>query len=83
MQEATKYGVYVVQAIFSMSVKQTERVYEFTYLGVVFDERLSWGSHVKKVISKAGKRVGMLGRLRNNLMTHSANVAVVKEIVRP
>ena len=76
-QEATTYGD------FSMSVKQIERVHEFTYLGVVFDERLSWGSHVKKVISKAGKRVGMLGRLRNNLMTHSANVAVVKEIVRP
>ena len=66
-----------------MSVKQIERVHEFTYLGVVFEERLSWGSHVKKVISKAGKRVGMLGRLRNNLMTHSANVAAVKEIVRP
>ena len=45
--------------------KQIERVHEFTYLGVVFDERLSWGSHVKKVISKAGKRVGMLGRLRD------------------
>ena len=28
--------------------KQIERVHEFTYLGVVFDERLSWGSHVKR-----------------------------------
>ena len=50
------------------------RVHEFSYLGVVFDERLSWGSHVKKMISKAGKHVGMLGRLCNNLMTHCANV---------
>ena len=32
--------------------KQIERVHEFTYVGV-FDERLSWGSHVRKVISKA------------------------------
>ena len=52
--------------------KQIERVHEFTYLGVVFDERLSWGSHVRKVISKAGKRVGMLGCLCDNLTTHSS-----------
>ena len=62
--------------------KQIERVHEFTYLGVAFDERLSWGSHVKKVISKAGKRVGMLGRLRDNLTTHSANVVYIS-LIRP
>ena len=62
--------------------KQIERVHEFTYLGVVFDERLSWGSHVKKVISKAGKRVRMLGRLRDNLTTHSANVVYIS-LIRP
>ena len=62
--------------------KQIERVHEFTYLGVVFDERLSWGSHVKKMISKAGKRVGMLGRLGDNLTTHSANV-VYFSLIRP
>ena len=63
--------------------KQIERVHEFTYLGMVFDERLSWGSHVKKMISKAGKRVGMLGRLRDNLTTHSANVTVYISLIRP
>ena len=62
--------------------KQIERVHEFTYLGVFFDERLSWGSHVKKMISKAGKRVGMLGRLRDNLTTHSANVVYIS-LMRP
>ena len=49
---------------------------------MVFDERLSWGSHVKKMISKAGKRVGMLGRLRDNLTTHSANVVYIS-LIRP
>ena len=62
--------------------KQIERVDEFTHLGVVFGERLSWGSHVRKVISKAGKRVGMLGRLRDNLTTHSANVVYIS-LIRP
>ena len=31
-------------------------------------------AHIKSVVSKAGKRIGMLGRLRSNLTTHSANV---------
>ena len=60
--------------------KQIERVHEFTYLGMVFNERLSWGTHVKKMISKAGKRVGMLGRRRDNLTTHSANVVYISLI---
>ena len=62
--------------------KQIKRVSEFTYLGVVFDERLSFNGHVKKLISKAGKRVGMVGRLRNNLTLHSANV-VYTTLIRP
>ena len=62
--------------------KQIKRVSEFTYLGVVFDERLSFNSHVKKLISKAGKRVGMVGHLRDNLTLHSANV-VYTTLIRP
>ena len=62
--------------------KQIERVHEFTCLSVVFDERLSWGTHVRKVISKAGKRVGMLGRLRDNLTTQCANVVYIS-LIRP
>ena len=73
-----------VQTSFNIHIdgKQIERVHEFTYLGVGFGERLSWGSNVKKIISKAGKRVGMLGRLRDNLTTHSANV-VYLSLIRP
>ena len=38
--------------------------------------------HIKSVISKAGKRIGMLGRLRNNLTVHSANI-VYTSLIRP
>ena len=31
-----------------------KRVFEFKYLGVVFDEHISWNSHVKYVLSRAG-----------------------------
>ena len=41
-----------------------KRVFEFKYLGVVFDEHISWNSHVKYVLSRAGKRLRMLGRIR-------------------
>ena len=37
-----------------------KRVFHFTYLGIVFDDRLSWNEQIKYLISKAGKRVGML-----------------------
>ena len=35
-----------------------------------------------KLISKAGKRVGIVGRLRDNLTLHSANV-VYTTLIRP
>ena len=44
------------------------RVFEFRYLGVVFDEHISWNSHVKYVLSRAGKRLGMRGHIRGNLL---------------
>ena len=34
-----------------------KRVFHFTYLGIVFDDRLSWNEQIKYLISKAGKRV--------------------------
>ena len=44
-----------------------KRGFEFKYLGAVFDEHISWNSHVKYVLSQAGKRLGMLGRIRGIL----------------
>ena len=59
-----------------------KRVFHFTYLGIVFDDRLSWNEHIKHLISKAGKRVGMLGRLRRSLTRESANI-VYCSLIRP
>ena len=59
-----------------------KRVFHFTYLGIVFDDRLSWNEHIKHLISKAGKRVGMLGRLRGDLTRESANI-VYCSLIRP
>ena len=50
-----------------------KRFTEFKYLGVIFDEHLSWNQHVKEIASKAGRLVGLLGRVRHYITTHSAN----------
>ena len=59
-----------------------KRVSEFKYLGIIFDEHLNWNRHVKSIVSKAGKRVGLLGRLRRYLTAHSANTIYIS-MIRP
>ena len=60
---------------FSVSVNGSaiKRGTEFKYLGVIFDEHLSWNEHVKEIVSKAGRRVALLGRVRCYITTQSAN----------
>ena len=48
------------------------RVHDFKYLGIVFDDSLTWKDHVCYVICRVGKRVGVLGRLRKNITIHAA-----------
>ena len=60
-----------------------KRVFEFKYFrGVVFDELISWNSDVKYVLSQAGKRLLMLGRIRGNLTSDCAN-SIYKGYIRP
>ena len=55
---------------------------QFKYLGVVFDERLNWNDHIKFILAKAGKRVGMLGRIRYCITWHSAKI-IYTSMIRP
>ena len=45
----------------------------FTYLGIIFDETISWAPHIQCILPKAGKRLGMLSRLQRDLTCHAAN----------
>ena len=45
----------------------------FTYLGNIFDETISWAPHIQYILSKAGKRLGMLSRLQRDSTCHAAN----------
>ena len=59
-----------------------KRVSQFKYLGVVFDERLSWNDQVKFILAKAGKRVGMLGQIRYCITWHSVKI-IYTSMIRP
>ena len=48
----------------------------------MFDEHLSWHEHVKAIVSKAGRRVGLLGRVCRYITTHSTN-AIFISMIRP
>ena len=52
--------------------KTLETVAKFSYLGVVFDENLSWKDHVEYVGSKVSRRLGLLSRIRSCLTVHFA-----------
>ena len=63
--------------------KQIKRVMEYKYLiGVVMDDKLSWKSQIAYIVSKAGKRIGLLGRIRKQLTTYSAS-KIFKAFIRP
>ena len=49
---------------FAINDKQIENVSSFKFLGIMFDEHLSWKSHTRMVTNKLAKVVGILNRLK-------------------
>ena len=45
----------------------------YKYLGVLIDANLNFKQHVDKLLVKISKRIGVLGRIRNNLTVDAAN----------
>ena len=74
----------LTSANFSVSVNGSDlkRVFEYKYLGVVMNECLMSKAHVKYLLGKVGRRIGMLGRARKNISMHSAN-KVYKSYIIP
>ena len=44
-----------------------ERVHEFNFLGIIFDEHLDWNQHRQKVANKISRTLGLLNRLKHTL----------------
>ena len=73
---------YPATLIYSIDGQDLNRVSEYKYLGVIFDESLTWNAQVKYLLSKAGKRIGMLGRTRKNISMHTAST-IYKSFILP
>ena len=55
--------------------KSFERCSSYKYLGVYFDDKLDWKTHVKYVCEKIGKTCGFLSKLR-----YCANISLLKTV---
>ena len=51
------------EAVINNELKYIERVSQFTFLGIVLDESLSWKNHITMIISKLSRINGVLHRL--------------------
>ena len=70
--------------VFTVSIDgfRIKHVTRYTYLGLVLEQTLSWNEHVTHLISKAAKKVGVLGRIRQNITTNTANTVYKSFILR-
>ena len=50
---------------FSINGKQIENVMFFKFLGIMFDEHLTWKNHITMISNKLSKVIGILNRLKN------------------
>ena len=44
-----------------------DRVTDFNFLGLTFDEHMSWNAHINKISIKITKTIGVLSRLKRFL----------------
>ena len=70
--------------VFTVSIDgfRIKHVTKYTYLGLVLEQTLSWNEHVIHLISKAAKKVRVLGRIRQNITTNTANTVYKSFILR-
>ena len=62
--------------------KPINQAQHYKYLGVLIDANLNFKQHVDKLLVKNSKRIGVLGRIRNNLTVDAAN-KVYQFLVQP
>ena len=62
--------------------KPINQAQHYKYLGVLIDANLNFKQHVDKLLVKISKRIGVLGRIRNNLSVDAAN-KVYQSLVLP
>ena len=59
------HGKNIGPLTFSINGKQKENVFFLKFLGIVFDEHLTWKNHITMITNKLSKVIGILNRLKN------------------
>ena len=57
--------------------KPINQAQHYKYLGVLIDANLNFKKHVDKLLVKISRRIGVLGRIRNNLTVDAANIKFI------
>ena len=62
---------------------QIERVKEFIFLGILFDEHMSWESHINKTSVKITKTLGIMSRLKRYLPRNILLILIYNSLIMP
>ena len=62
-----------------------ERVKEYKYLGVIIDEKITFGGHIQAMLARVNKKIGALKFLTNRVSGCSTNILInmYKSHIRP
>ena len=52
------------------------------HIGLYFDEKLNFNRHIKEIISKVNKGIGIIRKLRS-ILSRNALIAIYKSFIRP
>ena len=66
----------------TVCAKKLDRVESFKYLGVPFDQRLSWEEHIVNIATKVKKRIGILNRIKYLLPRHE-RIIYYNSMIKP
>ena len=72
----SKIILKIMKKVKGGSQKARQRRDVFKYLAVLVNETLSWSDHVDYVISKVGKRLGMLQRIKHLLPVNTRKLLI-------
>ena len=75
----TKKGYHPPLAFNNNNVSETNSL---KHLGVVLDNRLSFEDHLKMILNKVNKSIGLLRKLQN-ILPRSAVLTIYKSFIRP
>ena len=77
----TKNNSNITHPIIYFNNFQPKRADQQKHLGIIFDEKLNFKSHIDKILTKTSKGIAVIKRLRNFLL-RKLLIAIYKAIIR-